>query len=594
MKTAKTSAKPAKKTAKPASKAKAPAKAPAKKTAKNVPHGTKAPAKKKASKPAPVAPMMAEALKVAKAAPGYSPVKSAPRGMDYAPFWSPFQTAIFDFIRFDTGSAIVEAVAGSGKTTTICEAIRYMRGSVCALAFNRSIAGELKERLASFPNVKAGTVHSIGKQAIEAANIAGWVKVDGDKLMWIWKDNLETKTNWTAKGNVCKLVTRAKDAGAGIDFRMDDVEAWRKLAEHFSIPTEMQSKDGEETFDIIALAIKLLNLSNKDFKPMKNGKTMLRIDFSDMIYLPVLLNLPLHKFDFVVVDEAQDLNLTRRLFIQGISHAATRHLIVGDTYQAIYGFTGADAESMANMKKTFNCQTFPLSVSYRCASAVIEYAQTWMPIIEASPSAPLGSVTDADYTKAMETASDTFAPSDVILCRNNAPLVKTAMQFIRANIPCRMEGNDLTARLIDLAFEHKNANLLTVRQSVLETTEDEVAAAMERGNNQKAGALNDMAETLVVFIDRAIETGATFEEMISMIKGFFSDERDGEKRELLTLSTIHKSKGREWNRVFWIDREKFQPSKFAKLEWELGQESNLCYVCATRAKRELVNLTNYP
>lgn len=517
------------------------------------------------------------------------------KGTDYAPHWSPLQTAIFDFIRWGQGSAIVEAVAGSGKTTTICEGIRYMVGRVVALAFNRSIAKELKERLAPFANVTAGTVHSIGKRALEAAGIAGWVKVDPDKLKWIFQDSLETETNRVCKGHVVKLCTMGKDAGAGIDFRADDREAWEKLAEHFSIPTSAEAKNGGETFDIIALAQKLLALSNADFKPMKNGKMMFRIDFSDMVYLPVLLNVPMEKFDWVIVDEAQDLNLTRRLFIQALSKPATRHLIVGDTFQAIYGFTGADAESMKNLKSTFSCQSFPLSICYRCASNVIEFAQTWMPFVEAAPSAPAGTVSAIDYTKAMEAPHD-FLPTDVILCRNNAPIVKTAMQFIRANISVKVEGNDLTGQLVNLANEFKSAGgLLALRSALVEASDERVAEAQAKGRNGRAGQIADMTETLCVFIDRAIETGDSFEGMIAMIRGFFSPVDDkGESAQVLTLSTIHKAKGREWSRVFWLGRTQFQPSKFAKKDWEMGQEKNLCYVAATRAKMDLVELENYP
>lgn len=568
---------------------------------------TKAPAKARKSPAKPRKPRKQSSkgkapAKVAKADTSPAPLasvpvslsRSYPRHADYAKHWSPLQTNIFDFIRGGSGSGIVEAVAGSGKTTTICEGARYMHGTIVALAFNRSIAKELKERFASFPLVTAGTVHSIGLKALRT--LPHFVKVDGDKMKWIFKDSLQTETNWIASGNACKLATMAKDAGAGIDFRFDDVAAWQKLAEHFSIPATQNSKNGQETFDIIALAMKLLDLSNKDIKAIKNGKTMLRVDFSDMIYLPILWNLPLEKFDWIIVDEAQDLNLTRRLFIRALSKSTSRHLIVGDTYQAIYGFTGADADSMKNMKEAFKCQTFPLSICYRCSASVIEFSQTWMPYVEASPSAPLGSVTTLDYTKAMETPAQGFLPSDVILCRNNAPIVKTAMQFIRANVSVKVEGNDLTSQLVTLADEFKNAgDLLSIRNAVTAASDERIAEAQAKGRNGKASQIHDLSETLIVFIDRTIEMHGTYEEMIAMIRGFFATSYDnGDSREVLTLSTIHKAKGREWKRVFWLGREQFQPSKFAKLEWELGQEKNLCYVAATRAKLDLVELVNYP
>ena len=60
---------------------------------------------------------------------------------------------------------------------------------------------------------------------------------------------------------------------------------------------------------------------------------------------------------------------------------------------------------------------------------------------------------------------------------------------------------------------------------------------------------------------------------------------------MITLSTIHKSKGREWKRVFWLDRLNTCPSPFAKQAWESQQEVNLQYVAATRSMSELIELS---
>ena len=73
--------------------------------------------------------------------------------------WSTYQEAIFDFVEHGTGNAIVEAVAGSGKTTTIVEAmnrIAFEYANTVFLAFNKSIATELKSR-----GVDARTFHSL-------------------------------------------------------------------------------------------------------------------------------------------------------------------------------------------------------------------------------------------------------------------------------------------------------------------------------------------------------------------------------------------------------------------------------------------------
>ena len=75
-------------------------------------------------------------------------------------------------------------------------------------------------------------------------------------------------------------------------------------------------------------------------------------------------------------------------------------------------------------------------------------------------------------------------------------------------------------------------------------------------------------------------------DMLAYIDSLFAENVKG----VLTLSTIHKSKGREWPTVFWLDRAGTLPSKYAKQDWQLDQENNLCYVAATRAMTNLIEV----
>ncbi len=67
--------------------------------------------------------------------------------------------------------------------------------------------------------------------------------------------------------------------------------------------------------------------------------------------------------------------------------------------------------------------------------------------------------------------------------------------------------------------------------------------------------------------------------VVAYIDQLFSDNVSG----IISLSTIHKSKGREWKRVYWLDRLGTCPSPWAKQDWEKGQEINIQYVAATRS-----------
>ena len=89
-------------------------------------------------------------------------------------------------------------------------------------------------------------------------------------------------------------------------------------------------------------------------------------------------------------------------------------------------------------------------------------------------------------------------------------------------------------------------------------------------------------------IEALASTVTTPDEVIDKIKTIFSDT----KKIGICLSTIHKSKGLEANRVFILHRE-LMPSKYAKLPWEMEQEDNLRYVAYTRAKHTLGFISDY-
>ena len=67
-----------------------------------------------------------------------------------------------------------------------------------------------------------------------------------------------------------------------------------------------------------------------------------------------------------------------------------------------------------------------------------------------------------------------------------------------------------------------------------------------------------------------------------LIEKIFTDEVKG-----IMLSTIHKAKGLENERVFFLCPELI-PSKYATQPWQYEQENHLRYVAITRAKRELI------
>jgi len=497
------------------------------------------------------------------------------------------QQRIYDFVRTGSGSAKIEAVAGSGKTTTIVEAVKFIPRSdtVTFLAFNKKIADELKSRLPE--HVRAATFHSQGLGAWRYA-----VKSVGAPLAnkTVQLANRHLSAEEFSRVGSCAIALVGKAKGAGIGAIVEDtVAAWKDLSDRFDIYPERAGASIEEA---IQAARRLLSASIDVAKTRPSC-----IDFDDMLFMPLVENVSFFQTDWLIVDESQDTNAVQLALLRRMLRPGGRLIAVGDTRQAIYGFRGADSEAMTNLGTAFNCQTFPLSISYRCSRSVVRLAQTVVPHIEASATAPEGEVvldvrtseTGGFTTGNPEKATDErpFLPTDAILCRNTAPLVSLAYRLISKGVGCRVLGREIGAGLVVLikSMKAKNVDKLTEKLNVY--ADREISKLLSKGQETKAEAVRDRVDCIATVIESLDENHRTIPAVCDSIQNLFVDTGTG----MLTLCTVHKSKGLEWDRVF-IYLAKLMPSKWARQAWQQEQESNLRYVAYTRAKKSLYFLNS--
>jgi DNA helicase-2/ATP-dependent DNA helicase PcrA len=465
---------------------------------------------------------------------------------------SEYQSRIFDFVKNGAGNAIVQAVAGSGKTTTICKALKYANGRSIFLAFNSKIAKELQDR-----GVDAKTFHSFTYKAVQTA-----LKVktaDKDKLFNICKEWLNSDTNFVYGSFIRKLVGLGKQSGIGC-LVPDTRDAWLEIIQHQGLELTHESAN-------IPMAIEL----TQELLKLSNEKAS--FDFDDMLYLPVLLNLSLPKYDFVFVDEAQDTNAIGRELIKKVMGPNSRLIAVGDSAQAIYGFRGADSDSLDLVAKEFNCVRLPLTISYRCAKSIVRHAQSYVSHIEASDHAPEGTV---DFLG--EWNVDTFLPDDYVVCRTTKPLVRLGNRLMRAKKPFTILGRDIGNGLTSLIKKLKAKDLSELEKKLDTWHYNEISKARDAGDEAKQEAIEDRFQSIMSLVDDS----ETVQGLLETIDAMFSDKQKG-----VTLCTIHKSKGLEAKRVFWLNSSQC-PAKWAKQDWQQQQELNLCYVATTRA---MTNLT---
>ncbi len=488
------------------------------------------------------------------------------------------QVALFTWGATESGSCNLIARAGTGKTTTIIELAKRISGKVFLGAFNKAIAEELKTRI-NKPNVTAGTMHSLGFSLWR--NVAkGRTELDAKKVSGIIKRLELFPFDKPAISILSSAVAYAKQSGfglPGIDYK--EPETWNAIFDHYDLWDELPGYVSPER--MLESCIKVYGES----LAMCQERDPL-IDFDDMILAPLIFGKPVPMYDWVMIDEAQDTNEVRRRLAMAVLKPEGRLVAVGDPRQAIYGFAGANHDSMDLIKRDMASVELPLTITYRCPKSVVTLAQTLVPDIQAHESSPEGVVRTIHHSKFWK---EDLRDTDVILCRNTRPLIGVAKRLRKMGIPCTVEGANGKA-LIALASKWGESIQISEMESKLGFyVQGQVAKWESKNRLDKAEGIQERYDTLLD-IASELEDFDTVKSLVNHIEEMFGERYGEDNRRILRLCTVHRAKGREWDRVFLLGRNIYMPSKWAEKEWELGQEDNLVYVAWTRAKRELVEV----
>lgn len=481
---------------------------------------------------------------------------------------SKYQRAIYKVFQNTKKDLTINAVAGSGKTTTLLQLLQFIPSgkTILFLAFNKSIIAELQKRNTN-PTAAIMTIHSCGWQMI-LRTYGSRVRLNVNK--GIAKTEQAMKALGIAderRGYYFYLVPKVLDL-MRCNLCENNPESILEMLDHYAIDVDA----GEESTDlpVIMTAFKYLVKDKRQF------------DFMDMIYVPVTdPRLRFTKYDFVFCDESQDFSTAQREFILNCLNRSGRLVAVGDERQAIYGFAGADAESYARLGNLRgNSVRMPLSVSYRCASQIVEEAQKIVPYISAAPDAPEGVVREGNMTE--------VGDGDWILCRNLRPLVQAYFWLVKRKIKAVIRGRDIAEGLIALINKTRAKSLETLFERLEEEREKLHDKLRRKGVRRpalhpKSEALLEKITVIRVLAPEIDAEDGNVTDLVKLIDGIFSDDLTTG----VLLSTIHKAKGLENDRVFFLLPELI-PSKWAEKDWQIEQEMNLKYVAVTRAKSELI------
>jgi hypothetical protein len=469
-----------------------------------------------------------------------------------------------------SGNIKINAVAGSGKTTTIIEYARTRprNSRILYLAFNKSVKLEAAKKFfeKGIDNVIVETAHSLAYKYVvhrfnykirtqeykgtDVVEILG-MKVAGDK------HDVYVVANHILKFSAY-FCNSEKEKLSDLNYMdlVQEQEAKVFVAKHY---------------DYIALQTRTF------LGKMYKGEIEITHDFYLKRFQMLNPQLP---FDYILFDEGQDASAA--MLAVFFNQEATK-VIVGDTHQQIYGWRFA-----VNSLEKANFKTFQLSNSFRFSQEIADLA---LEILERKEQ--LGTF---EPVKIIGRGNFNEVKVKAILARTNLGLLMRAIEYVTEKKDLGslyFEGNinsymyaDEGASLYDILNLY-NGEKKNVRDKLLKNMKDivELEDYIEKTEDVQLGMMLEIVK----------EYGNKIPGILRMIKDKHVENNEREKADII-FSTIHRCKGLEYDTVQLVDDfltdEKLEKllnvSDKSDLNFaRLNEEINLLYVAVTRAKNQL-------
>src|SRR5882672_3143147 len=280
---------------------------------------------------------------------------------------TPEQAAIITAALTTQDSLMINALAGAAKTSTLKFLCAYLpKTPILSLAFNKRIAEEMTKRFPS--NVTCRTMNSLGHRV--------WGTAIGKRLA------LDSRKSYTILTDLVKGLSSSERSDAYESFAETlRIISFAKRAGYIPTgsPTAKPLMDTETFYGCLEEAPSFLTTQLVDSTLGESIKQSYAgtIDYDDQIYMPTLFGGSFPNYPLVMVDEAQDLSEINHAMLRRVARG--RLIAVGDPYQSIYGFRGAKFGGMTSIEREFSCRTLPLSVSFRCPQAIVEFVRGRVP-----------------------------------------------------------------------------------------------------------------------------------------------------------------------------------------------------------------------
>lgn len=477
---------------------------------------------------------------------------------------------------------------GSGKTFTIIQKYIYMinnniilNNKAIIISYTQKSAKELESRLLN-ENIllpkHVGTIHKLCLKILKKYFNINYIIIDDDiSKEYILKVLNKLKINEKKLNKVKKIIDYAKT--------------------FYPINIEEACKKNK-----INLSIKIIKQINKIYNNSK--KTTNSVDFGDILQL-LMTNLTNNKdilekilldIDCIFFDEFQDINMIQSCILELLSKNK-RVIVVGDPNQAIYGFRGANKEFISNFKGI----EYKLNENFRSTKRNIFILNSIYPKSNNITKNRLGSKPIYKiYNNFEELLSYIdISKNSIIIARFNNDLdliekllLEKEIKYVRNNMISQRPHSRLFILLLQLIIKRnviiKNF-ILKEYSKIINSSILKNIKSIEDIYNFLIKVFEEKKDICMIYNLYKKKKIKNVNETIEFINNLTLDDNNSIDNNKLTLSTIHASKGLEFDNVYFL-LDGFNKKELTE------EQMRLIYVGCSRAKSNLVlfNINDKP
>ena len=313
-----------------------------------------------------------------------------------------------------------------------------------------------------------------------------------------------------------------------------------------------------------------------------------------------------NKRKYIAVDECQDTDITQFRLLQLLYGGNI--FVVGDENQLIYEWRSAQSGNLSNFSRTFpGAKTLYLGSNYRSTRCLVEFFKSILPVDNGLASHMVSMRHEGEpprfirYWSEDEEANEVLneitdrdiVDDSAILARTNRQLQLIQRRAMSRNIKAEILGKknvwqeNEVKHLIDLTKERimDPRPAAVVMQSLIREHNLVYRYTNTKGNPMDKDPIENLNDICRMAGRKSKETGQplTVLQFLEWLRKI-TYMRATKKEPILTLSTVHQAKGREWNHVFIVGcNQGIMPHR----DGDLTEEARIFFVGCSRAADEL-------